>query len=81
MQIVVCIDDIWKMVNHVLGSWYMDGRYSFLLRHLSHVGVPDLEVDGMFGCCLDLIRSTGMVPSLVRHLVGPQNCILVMKPH
>ena len=31
MQIVVCIDDIWK-TEHVLGSWLVDGRYGFLLR-------------------------------------------------
>ena len=80
MQIVVCIDDIWKMVNHVLGSWYMDGRYSFLLRHLSHVGVPDLEVDGMFGCCLDLIRSMAMASPLVSYLGGPQSCLSTMEP-
>lgn len=31
MQIVIYIDGIWKMVDRVLGSWYMDGRYGFLL--------------------------------------------------
>ena len=34
MQIVVCIDDIWK-TKHLLGSWFVDGRYGFLLRRLS----------------------------------------------
>ena len=48
MQIVVCIDDIWK-TEHVLGSWFVDGRYGFLLRRLSRGGVPDLEFDGVFG--------------------------------
>jgi hypothetical protein len=47
MQIVVCIDSIWKMVNRVLGSWFVDGRYGFLLRRLSRAGVPDLEFDGV----------------------------------
>ena len=35
-------------MERVLGSWFLDGRYGFLLRRLSHVGVPDLEFDGMF---------------------------------
>ena len=48
MQIVVCIDDIWK-TEHVLGSWFVDGRYGFLLRRLSRGGVPDLEFDGVSG--------------------------------
>ena len=48
MQIVVCIDDIWK-TEHVLGSWFMDGGYGFLLRRLSRGGVPDLEFDGVSG--------------------------------
>ena len=48
MQIVVCIDDIWK-TERVLGSWFVDGRYGFLLQHLSRGGVPDLEFDGVFG--------------------------------
>ena len=42
MQVVVCIDDIWK-TKHVLGSWFVDGRYGFLLRRLSRGGVLDLE--------------------------------------
>ena len=48
MQIVVCIDDIWK-TEHVLGSWFVDGRYGFLPRRLSRGGVPDLEFDGVSG--------------------------------
>ena len=48
MQIVVCIDDIWK-TERVLGSWFVDGRYGFLLQHLSRGGVPDLEFVGVFG--------------------------------
>ena len=46
MQIVVCIDDIWK-TEHLLGSWFVDGRYDFLLRRLSRGGVSDLEFDGV----------------------------------
>ena len=46
MQIVVCIDDIWK-AERVLGSWFVDGRYGFLLRRLSRGGVPDLDFDGV----------------------------------
>ena len=45
---MVCIDDIWK-TEHVLGSWFMDGRYGFLLQRLSRGGVPDLEFDGVSG--------------------------------
>ena len=48
MQIVVCIDDIWK-TEFVLGSWFVDGRYGFLLWRLSRDGVPDLEFDGVYG--------------------------------
>ena len=48
MQIVVCIDDIWKM-ECVLGSWFVDVRYGFLLRRHSRGGVPDLEFNGMSG--------------------------------
>ena len=48
MQIVVCIDDIWK-TEHVLGSWFVDGRDSFLLRRLSRGGVPYLKFDGVSG--------------------------------
>ena len=51
MQIVVCIDDIWK-TEHVLGSWFMDDRYGFLLRRLSRGGVPDVEFDGVYGVLL-----------------------------
>ena len=48
MQIVVCIDDIWK-TEHMLGSWLVDGRYGFLLRRFSRGGLPDLEFDGVSG--------------------------------
>ena len=54
MQIVVCIDNIWK-TERVLSSWLMDGRYGFLLRRLSHGGVTDLEFDGTSR----LLRRTG----------------------
>ena len=48
MQIVVCIDDIWK-TEHVLGSWFVDGRYGFLLRRISRGEVSYLEFDGVSG--------------------------------
>ena len=48
MQIVVCMDDIWKR-KHVLGSWFVDDRYGFLLRRLSLGGVSDLEFNGVSG--------------------------------
>ena len=48
MQIVVCIDDIWK-TEYVMGSWLMDGKCGFLLRRLSCGGVPDLEFDRVSG--------------------------------
>ena len=47
MQIVVCADGIWKMVD--LGSWFVAYRYGFLLQRLSWAGVPDLEFDGVSG--------------------------------
>ena len=37
------------MVDHVLGSWFVDSRYDFLLRRFSHVGVLDLEFDDVSG--------------------------------
>ena len=46
MHIMVCIDDIWKK-EHVLSSWFVDGRYGFLLWRLSRGGVLDLEFDGV----------------------------------
>ena len=49
MQIEVCIDDIWKMVDHVLGPWFVDGRCGFLRRCFSRAGVLDLEFDGVSG--------------------------------
>jgi len=79
MQIVVCTDDIWK-TGRVLGSWFVDGRYAFLLRRLSHVGVPDLEFDGMSGVLSRSDSSTVMASSLASHLEGPQSCILAMEP-
>ena len=36
-------------MERLLGSWFVDGSYGFLLRHLSRGGVPDLEFDGVFG--------------------------------
>ena len=42
MQIVVCIDDIWK-TERALGSCCVDDRYGFPLRRLSRGRVPDLE--------------------------------------
>ena len=46
---MVCICGIWKMVERVLGTWFMDGRCCFLLRRLSRVGMPDLKFDGVYG--------------------------------
>ena len=43
---MVYIDDIWN-TEHVLGSWFVDGRYGFLLRRFSRGGVLDLEFDGV----------------------------------
>ena len=43
---MVCINDIWK-TEHVLGSWFVDDRYGFLLRRFSRGGVLDLEFDGV----------------------------------
>ena len=79
MQIVVCIDDIWK-TERVLGSWFVDGRYGFLLRRLSRGGVPDLKFDRVSGCCTGLISSTVKASLLVSHLGGPQSCISAMEP-
>ena len=31
----------------MLGSWFVDGKYGFLLRRFSHGGLPDLEFDGV----------------------------------
>ena len=59
MQIVVYIDDIWK-TEHVLGSWSVDGRYGFLLRHLSCGGVSDLEFDGVSGVLLSVSKPANL---------------------
>ena len=75
MQIVVCIGGIWKMVDRVLGSWYVDGRYGFLLRRLNTIGCQIWSSMACPGCCLGLIRQ--MVLVLPR---GPQSCISTMKP-
>ena len=45
---MVCIDEVWK-TGRVLGSWFVDDRYGFLLRRLSGGGVPDLEFDDVSG--------------------------------
>ena len=37
------------MVDRVLGPWFVDGRYGFLLRRSSRAGVLDLEFDGVSG--------------------------------
>ena len=71
MQIVICVGGIWKMVDRVLGSWFVDGTYGFLLRCLSRVGGPDLKFDGVSGVLPSLICSTVMVSLLVNHLGGP----------
>ena len=51
MQIVVLIDDIWK-TKHVLGSWFVDGKYGFLIWRLSRGEVPDRKFDGVSGVLL-----------------------------
>ena len=43
---MVCIDAIWK-TERVLGSWFVVGRYGFLLRRCSRGGVPDLAFGGV----------------------------------
>uniref|UniRef100_R7WFB2 ATP-dependent Clp protease ATP-binding subunit clpC n=1 Tax=Aegilops tauschii TaxID=37682 RepID=R7WFB2_AEGTA len=58
---------------------FMVRGYGFLLRHHSRGGVPDLEFDGMSGCCPGLIRSTIRASLLVSHLGGPQSCISAME--
>ena len=79
MQILVCIDDIWKMVD--LGSWFVAGRYSFLLQRLSWVGCQIWSSMACPVCCPGLIRSTAMAsPLLASHLGGPQSCISAMEP-
>ena len=79
MQIVVCIDDIWK-TEHVLGSWFVDGRYGFLLRRFSRGGCQIWSSMACPGCCPGLIRSTVRASLLVSHLGGPQSCISAMEP-
>ena len=80
MQIVVCIDDIWK-TGRLLGSWFVDGGNGFLLRCLSRGGMADLKFDDVSGVCPGLIRSTAMVlPLLASHLGGPQSYISAMEP-
>ncbi|EMS58024.1 hypothetical protein TRIUR3_27530 [Triticum urartu] len=68
MAIVVCIDDIWKMVDLVLGSRSVDG---FLLRRLIRVWVLDLKFDGVSGVLLGPIHLTlldwsSLIPILQR---------------
>jgi hypothetical protein len=43
----VCVDDNWKMVNLLLGSWVKVVRSGFLLRWC-RAGVLELEFDGVF---------------------------------
>ena len=47
------------MMDHVLGLWFIDGGYGFLLRRFSPAGVADLDFDGVYGCCPGLIRCNG----------------------
>ena len=49
MQIMVCVDGIWKTADCVLGSRLVVGRYGFLLRRLCRAEVPDLEFDDVSG--------------------------------
>ena len=43
------VEERMQIAERVLGSWFMDRRYGFLLRRHNHVGVPDLEFDGVSG--------------------------------
>ena len=79
MQIVVCVDDIWK-TEHVLGSWFVDGRYGFLLRRFSRGGVPGLEFDGVSEVLPPSDSFNGKGFTLVSHIGGPQSCISAMEP-
>ena len=80
MQIVIYVGGIWKMVDRVLASWYVDDRCGFLLHRLSHVGVLGLKFDGVFGVLPRSNRSTVMVSPLASHLGGLQSCISAMEP-
>ena len=64
----------------VLGSWYVDGRYGFLLRRLSHVGLSDLKYDGVSGVLPRYVSFNGKVLLLASHLRGPQSCTSAMEP-
>ena len=46
---MVCINDIWIMMDHVLGLWFVADSSGFLLRRLCRTGVSDLEFDGVSG--------------------------------
>lgn len=46
---MVCVDDIWKVVDGVLGSLFAVGRYDFFLRRFSRAKVPVLEFHGVTG--------------------------------
>ena len=71
-QTVVCADDSWKMVYHVLGLWLKVDSSGFLLRRRSRTGVLVLEFDGMFGDMFPgLILSTAMVLLLANYFRGP----------
>ena len=37
------------MADRVMGSWFVIGRYGFLLRRLSRAGMPDLEFADVSG--------------------------------
>ena len=54
--------DIWK-TKRVLGSWFVDGKFCFLLRRLSHVRVLDLKFDGVSGVLprSDSFNSNGFI--------------------
>ena len=79
MQIVVCIDDIWK-TERVLGLWFVDGRYGFLLRRLSRGRVPDLKLDGVSGVLprSDSFNDNGFI--FDEPPWSPQSCISAMEP-
>ena len=79
MQNVVCIDDIWK-TEYLLGSWFVDGRYGFLLGVLVVVECQIWSSMACPGCCPGLIRSTARASLLVSHHGGLQSCISAMDP-
>lgn len=61
VQIVVCIDCTWKIVDRMLGSWFVGHRYGFHLWCPSRAVVSDLEFDNVSGVLAlsDLFNNNG----------------------